>query len=342
MWDVLAGRGASVNANAGNKRFRASCFARKPEFDAANHAAKKRITSEIVHDMVTRYGTRFLKRAAASSAWQCLSTEQAMRKAAQVMRDFRRPDRVAQRSKCKKRNRATATPMAGVPEEGTVVAPIVELPTGIHSHDVLWGRGAFVNEHEGNQRLRALCTDRCEQFHAGSYAEKRALAAEVVHVIQSLDPPGRFLQKAATNESSVAATELIAGEWVQVSENKAIQKACQIMRDGKRADRIKRDENRRLRKLEKQRVKENAFQQHDDETNDAIIMDPSPLLGPTASSANQANPDSLLTLQPLPLALDGSAHDELAVVDDAVAAATEVMNKISQPLLSEQEILLTI
>jgi hypothetical protein len=56
------------------------CFSRKPEFEAGNHAAKRRIAAEIV--AITRsLPGRFLKRA--------------NEKACQVMRDFQRPDRLA-------------------------------------------------------------------------------------------------------------------------------------------------------------------------------------------------------------------------------------------------------
>ena len=244
--DVLSGRGASVNAHAGNKRFRALCFTRKPEFDAANLAAKKRITAEIVDHMVSNYGTVFLKQS--RDGWQRLSTLQAMHKAAQVMRDFRRPDRVQRARACRKRNRATATPLTGVPEANTIVPPIIELPAGVHVHDVLSGRGAFCNEHAGNQQWRAMAMQRRDQFHAGTYAEKRALAAEIINAIHSLDPPGRFLQKRTDSDHDHSSND-DSPEWVELSDDKAIQKTCQVMRDMERPDRRERDEKRRLKKL---------------------------------------------------------------------------------------------
>ena len=60
--DVLSGRGASVNAHAGNKKFRALCFSRKPEFEAGNHAAKRRIATEIVTATANNGESRFLKK----------------------------------------------------------------------------------------------------------------------------------------------------------------------------------------------------------------------------------------------------------------------------------------
>jgi hypothetical protein len=91
--DVLNGRGASVNGHKGNQKFRALCFFRKPEFEAGNHAAKRRVATEIVA-VTTGVGGRFLKRKSDKGPWFALTTEKAILKACQVMRDFQRPDRV--------------------------------------------------------------------------------------------------------------------------------------------------------------------------------------------------------------------------------------------------------
>lgn len=91
--DILNGRGASVNAHSGNKKFRALCFSRKPEFEAGNHAAKRRVATEIVN-VTKAWPGRFLKKKAEKGLWYELNTEKAILKACQVMRDFQRPDRV--------------------------------------------------------------------------------------------------------------------------------------------------------------------------------------------------------------------------------------------------------
>jgi hypothetical protein len=156
--DVLSGRGASVNAHPGNKKFRALCFSRKAMFDAANHAAKRRISTEIWTACVENYGSRFLKKRQDKGPWYEQGAEQAQLKAAQVMRDYRRPDRLVQRELLaaagKKRNRATATPMDDVPIPPPPEEPIVENPEGVHEHDVLCGRGAV--SHTENATARSL------------------------------------------------------------------------------------------------------------------------------------------------------------------------------------------
>jgi hypothetical protein len=90
--DVLSGRGAFVNAHGGNKKFRALCFVRKPEFDAGNHAAKRRIATDIVTSTTAGVHARFLKKKKVDKgAWFEMNLDQAILKACQVMRDYKRP-----------------------------------------------------------------------------------------------------------------------------------------------------------------------------------------------------------------------------------------------------------
>mmetsp|Transcript_3296 Transcript_3296/g.4925 ORF Transcript_3296/g.4925 Transcript_3296/m.4925 type:complete len:389 (+) Transcript_3296:151-1317(+) len=247
--DILNGRGAWVNAHRGNTKFRAICFARKPEFEAGNHAVKRRIAEEIVNSTKAVNG-RFLKRRDGKGGpWYELSAEKAILKACQVMRDFQRPDRVALRQVSgskggRKRQRSIeSTPGANAPLPEKPLEPIVENPFGVHSHDVLSGRGAFVNGHVGNQSFRKLAMERKVQFDAGTYSEKRALATEVVGIVRSLDPPGRFLKRVASNDATAmkgkeeASSQGLNG-WEELSDDRAIHKACQVMRDIQRPDRI--------------------------------------------------------------------------------------------------------
>jgi hypothetical protein len=152
--DVLSGRGASVNSQPGNKKFRALCFARKPEFDVGNHAAKRRVAVEIVSTTISNWGSRFLKRQNNASPWEEMDFEAALMKAQQVMRDYKRPDRAERDNNSKKRNRSTATPVFAdvMPTPSCPMESILEVPEGVHAHDVLCGRGAFVNGHIGNER----------------------------------------------------------------------------------------------------------------------------------------------------------------------------------------------
>lgn len=228
---------------------------------AANHAGKRRIAKEIVQATIAQWGSRFLKRKKDKGPWYRMTDEQALLKACQVMRDHRRPDRVAQREAVgKKRNRAPVTPMDEVELPPPPVEPIQENPYGVHDHDVsrarvpdigvfrlqgfshvltvscqvLCGRGAFVNGHVGNERLRRLAQERKAQFDAGNYTEKRGLATEIVTAIRSLDPPGRFLRRAKKTEQDGATWEdgeqPDGGAWEELSDDRAIHK-CTVRQD---------------------------------------------------------------------------------------------------------------
>ena len=106
--------------------------------------------------------------------------------------------------------------------------------------------------HIGNARLRKLALERKVQFDAGNYTEKRALATEIVQHIRSLDPPGRFLRRAndfkpPKNESEnlMLPSRGLEGEWEELNDEKAIHKACQVMRDIDRPDRKDREVRKR-------------------------------------------------------------------------------------------------
>lgn len=193
--------------------------------------------------------------------WCVMTKEQAILKASQVMRDYKRPDRLAQRELMAaqgRRRKKFTTPMDDVDMPLALEAPLVENPLGVNSNDVLCGRGAFANDHSGNKRLRALAIERKARFEAGNYNEKKMLASEIVKHIGSLSPPGRFLKRIPPNQKVDPADPLLAVPptendhgWFRLEENMAVQKACQVMRDIARPDRHERDEKRRLRRLMK-------------------------------------------------------------------------------------------
>lgn len=87
-------------------------------------------------------------------------------------------------------------------------------------NDVLSGRGGRINAHPGNVQFRELV----KRFR-GTYLspetkklEKVKIAAGIVGMIRSMNPPGRFLRE----ESKV---------WVEIGDEKARKKAGQAMRE---------------------------------------------------------------------------------------------------------------
>lgn len=91
----------------------------------------------------------------------------------------------------------------------------------VHEHDVLSGRGNFVNYHAGNEHFRALVRKHKVAYVACPKPQKGKFSKIIVDEIKSLDPPGRFLKQDA-------ATKL----WYDIGEKKAFDKTRQALREG--------------------------------------------------------------------------------------------------------------
>jgi hypothetical protein len=68
---------------------------------------------------------------------------------------------------------------------------------------------------------------------------------KMVNIIQNLNPPGRFLKRINNSDPFIASSDHISlsihatrldGEWEELSDERAIHKACQVMRDLNRPD----------------------------------------------------------------------------------------------------------
>mmetsp|Transcript_10850 Transcript_10850/g.24268 ORF Transcript_10850/g.24268 Transcript_10850/m.24268 type:complete len:595 (+) Transcript_10850:38-1822(+) len=90
-----------------------------------------------------------------------------------------------------------------------------------HEHDVLSGRGNFVNYHTGNEHFRALVKKHKIAYVACPKPEKGRFALLIVDEIRSLNPPGRFLRQDAS-------TKL----WSDVGDKKSVDKTRQALREG--------------------------------------------------------------------------------------------------------------
>lgn len=200
--------------------------------------------------------------------------------------------------------------------------PIVENPFGVNDHDVLSGRGAFINGHIGNAHFRTLCSERKPQFDAGSYTEKKTLATEVVNIIRSMTPPGRFLKRIREG-SYIEFPSSTMPEWEELSDDKAIHKACQVMRDIARPDR----QGERKRKHKDESLKISATEEGKDpevaeaETSAAEALvsqakDSITMLADTTAEASAVQEAMAATEEALDKALDSVPKEKVATNDD--------------------------
>jgi hypothetical protein len=90
-----------------------------------------------------------------------------------------------------------------------------------HDHDVLSGRGNFVNYHAGNEHFRGLVRKHKVAYVACPKPQKGKFSRMIVDEIRSRNPPGRFLKQDA-------ATKL----WYDIGEKKSLDKTRQALREG--------------------------------------------------------------------------------------------------------------
>ena len=102
-----------------------------------------------------------------------------------------------------------------------------EVTTGIRAedrneNDVLFGRGKGSNNYIGNQRFRQIVNQYREHYFETRRTEKPLLARRVMDLIRNQVPSGRFLQ-----------FDSITGKYFEVSEEVAVRKTSQSLREGK-------------------------------------------------------------------------------------------------------------
>lgn len=90
-----------------------------------------------------------------------------------------------------------------------------------HEHDVLSGRGNFVNYHAGNEHFRALVRKHKVAYVACPKPQKGKFSRMIVDEIKARNPPGRFLKQDGGSKL-----------WHDIGEKKALDKTRQALREG--------------------------------------------------------------------------------------------------------------
>mmetsp|Transcript_0 Transcript_0/g.1 ORF Transcript_0/g.1 Transcript_0/m.1 type:complete len:527 (+) Transcript_0:107-1687(+) len=201
--------------------------------------------------------------------WRDMGIERAIQKALGVIRDHKRPDRIALRAmgmlKRKKVKTYPTEPNQQKQNDGYLPSPtggIDEAPTQDTNadtaqdddisviykdllptpNDVILGRGAFINEHVGNRQFRTLALERKSLFDDATPVDRRLISQEIVTLTKALNPSGRFLKRAryALQEPVLLSDGKyqlpprgLEGPWEEISDDKACVKATQVMRDMK-------------------------------------------------------------------------------------------------------------
>jgi hypothetical protein len=104
--------------------------------------------------------------------------------------------------------------------------PVPELPQAAtdiekpHSNDVLCGRGGSSNRHLGNMQFRELVAANKMSYVDLTKKQKMLVARQIVGMIQSASPQGRFLAK-----------DLDTGLWYDIGVPRSLEKTSQALRE---------------------------------------------------------------------------------------------------------------
>jgi len=90
-----------------------------------------------------------------------------------------------------------------------------------HEHDVLMGRGNFVNYHPGNLYFRTLVKKHFLQYISSCKNDKCKYADLIIDEVSMRSPPGRFLRQ-----------NLDTKQWFSIDHKKALDKTRQALREG--------------------------------------------------------------------------------------------------------------
>jgi len=90
-----------------------------------------------------------------------------------------------------------------------------------NENDVLLGRGKGPNNYIGNKRFRNLVSQYQPIYFESKRSDKLAIAKSVSELVRQQEPAGRFLRWNSRTDT-----------WVEVSEQDAIKKTAQLLREG--------------------------------------------------------------------------------------------------------------
>ncbi|CAJ1961187.1 unnamed protein product [Cylindrotheca closterium] len=107
-------------------------------------------------------------------------------------------------------------------ENGTITPSNIVFELG--QNDIVCGRGAPSNLHEGNQMFRELAEEHQASYLCSKRADKPKIAMLVMEEVQARG--GRFVRrvKTTTNGRSFG--------WEELEEKRSYEKVCQVLREG--------------------------------------------------------------------------------------------------------------
>jgi hypothetical protein len=127
-------------------------------------------------------------------------------------------------------------------------AAIVEYITEIHPQDVMSGRGGATNSHSGNRFFRTLVKEHQDEYLKAKKRDKPGVAALIVERVRKRG--GRFLKRiedpSSHRKGGDGGYAVDPGRmplYVDIGDERALEKTCQALREGAPEIRRKKQEN---------------------------------------------------------------------------------------------------
>ena len=222
--DIILGRSVDAIHHVGNIRFRDLVKSRLSDYLKAAKQEKSSIARAIVEAVRNSNPSgRFLAEDSNNAGvFTDVGDARAMEKTSQALRDCPCPSSANVNGESMESNQtqdAVSNATAAAIKQGGL--GLGEVVSDINDSDVLLGRGAGVNVHIGNRRFRQLVNHYRSAYQNAAKLEKASIARTIVDIIRTSTPQGRFLSKDPERP----------GAWVEVSDDRAREKASQALRE---------------------------------------------------------------------------------------------------------------
>lgn len=173
----------------------------------------------------------------------------------------------------------------------------LSLDIELEENDIVCGRDKLTHSHIGNKRFRRVIESNRERYQtATSREEKTRITIELVEMLQSSRPGGRFLKKDPSS-----------GAWLEVGDEYVREKVSHALRSAKDPNRIRvrkkrkvvqriftDDENRTFNELleDQQRIFDSLVQRFEAQESDVVLS----VMGASECSKEDTDAESIQRL----------------------------------------------
>jgi hypothetical protein len=222
---------AYVNGHIGNERLRKMALERKSEFDSGTYTEKRKLATEIVDDITKTLSPpgRFLKKASKELIASYLDQQEASK------------DEASEAVDKKEGNDVTMTTESG---DGAGAG---------NSADTAMKTESTTTVGDDDTVIATVGITKVDDAPAGGDEETPSVEPGKATATTDTDGNNNNNKTSSSSSTTTKIIKLIDDIWEELSYDKAIHKACQVMRDISRPDRKYREERKNERISNKRR-----------------------------------------------------------------------------------------